>query len=262
MEIHTRKPEHSRPKRRDVLFMGGFFLLLLLALLTGCSSEEAPAPTPTFDQEPPIIFGAKDLEVVVNGTISYRHGITVTDDSGETPQLTIDGSQVDLSTPGSYPLTYSAVDNSGNVAKVTITVTVVVEEAQSDPSPSVSPSAPPPSQTKKPGAHANGSNAPSASEKLNALADQILTQIINGGMSKQQKARAIYNYIRSHMRYVNSSDKSSWISAAYIGLTQGKGDCFNYFAASKILLTRAGIANVDLYRVGGQRRGILCGAPA
>ena len=102
-----------------------------------------------------------------------------------------------------------------------------------------------------PGGNTGGSTTTSTSEKLNALADKILSQITNSGMNQYQKARAIYNYVHSHLRYVGSSDKSSWISAAYVGLTQGKGDCFNYIAASKALLTRAGIPNVDLHRVGG-----------
>ena len=34
-------------------------------------------------------------------------------------------------------------------------------------------------------------------------------------------------------------------------LFRSRGDCYNYFACSKALLDRAGIPNVDLYRVGG-----------
>lgn len=262
MKSHRSYPCFFREKRSQLIPMGGFLLLLLLALLTGCVSDNPnPSPSSSSDQEPPIITGAKDLEVSVGSSISYRHGVTVTDNSGITPRLTIDSRQVDLSTPGEYPVTYTAVDECGNEATVTITVTVVEGGLAPTPSPSSAHPSDTPSHPKNPGTNTGagtgsgsqtGSNSSaSTSDKLNTLADKILSQITNSGMSKYQKARAIYNYIRSHMRYVNTSDKSSWISAAYVGLTQGKGDCFNYFAASKILLTRAGIANVDLYRVGG-----------
>lgn len=247
-----------REKRSQLIPMAGFLLLLLLALLSGCTShhpEITESPVPSSDQQPPVITGARDLEVTVGGAISYRQGVSATDDSREDAKLTIDSSKVDLSTPGDYPVVYTATDTSGNETSITITVTVTESEEEPSPSPTVSSPSDTPIQTKNPGkntgSHTGGTSSPSTSDKLNALADKILSQITNSSMSKYQKARAIYNYIRSHMRYVNTSDKSSWVSAAYVGLTQGKGDCFNYFAASKILLTRAEISNVDLYRVGG-----------
>ena len=76
--------------------------------------------------------------------ISYRQGVTVTDNSGETPRLTIDSSQVDLSTPGAYSVSYTAVDSSGNKTTLTITVTVLEQEATSTPSPVPSRSVDPP----------------------------------------------------------------------------------------------------------------------
>ena len=258
MKSHRSYRDFFREKRSQLIPMAGFLLLLPLALLSGCVThhpEATESPAPSSDQQPPVITGARDLEVTVGRAISYRQGVSATDDSGEDAKLTIDSSKVDLSTPGDYPVVYTATNNSGNETSVTITVTVTEGEAAPTPSPTVPSPSDAPIQTqnsgKSTGSHTGGTSSTSTIDKLNALADKILSQITNSGMSKHQKARAIYNYIRSHMRYVNTSDKSSWISAAYVGLTQGKGDCFNYFAASKILLTRAGIANVDLYRVGG-----------
>lgn len=258
MKSHRSYRDFFREKRSQLIPMAGFLLLLLLALLSGCVThhpEGTEPPAPSSDQQPPVITGARDFEVTVGGAISYRQGVSATDDSGEDATLTIDSSKVDLSTPGNYPVVYTATDTSGNETSITITVTVTEETLAPTPFPTVSPPSDAPIQTQNPGrgmgSHTGGTSSTSTRDKLNTLADKILSQITNSSMSKYQKARAIYNYIRSHMRYVNTSDKSSWISAAYVGLTQGKGDCFNYFAASKILLSRAGIANVDLYRVGG-----------
>ena len=78
-----------------------------------------------------------------------------------------------------------------------------------------------------------------------------MSRITTPDMTQKQAAKAIFDYVHGNIRYVNTSDKSSWVTAAYVGFTQGKGDCFNYFACSKELLTLAGIPNIDLSRVGG-----------
>lgn len=186
------------------------------------------------DTEGPTITGARDLTVEVGGTPSYRDGITVTDNVDQAVRLQVDAGQVNLTQPGEYPVTYLAADSRGNETSVTVTVTVKAAETQGGQN------GPP-----------KGVPANITQEKLEELADRVLSQIIKADMSQRQKARAIFDYVATHIRYVGTSDKSSWITGAYVGLTQGRGDCFNYYAASKILLTRAGIDNVDLERAGG-----------
>ena len=120
---------HGRP-RRFRRFAAGGLVLICLVLPAGCTpggADVSTPPTPSADQEPPVILGARDLEVEAGGTISYRRGVTVTDNSGVPPELTIDSSRVNLAVPGVYPVTYTARDGSGNESSVTITVTV--EEA-------------------------------------------------------------------------------------------------------------------------------------
>lgn len=190
------------------------------------------------DTEPPVITGARDLTVAVGQTISYREGVTVTDDQDEDIRLQVDASAVDLTQTGEYPVTYSASDARGNEASVTVTVTVVEtltvdDSGQADLPPS---------------------NLNVTEDDVYALADRILNQITTAGMSQLEKAKAIFDYVHNHIKYVGTSDKSSWVIGAYIGFTRGSGDCFNYFACSKALLTRAGIPNVDLQRVGGTTR--------
>lgn len=199
------------------------------------------------DREGPVIQGTRDLTVTVGGSVSYRDGVTVTDNMDPTVSLRVDASQVNLTQPGSYPVTYSAADASGN--ETTATITVTVEKAEDPPGGE--------EQTGRPsGGESGGGGSAQASEvtqeQLDELADRILKKITNSSMSKKQKAKAIFDYVHKNIRYVGTSDKSGWVKGAYVGLTQGRGDCFNYFAASKELLTRAGIPNIDLERVGGR----------
>lgn len=211
-----------------------------------CAGEEKARPVESTltvrvaDRQGPAILGARDLTVEVGGTVSYRGGVTAVDDVDGAVGLTVDAEQVSLSLPGEYPVVYSAEDARGNVTTVTVTLTVTEGEQDREL----------PEGTED---RTGGAAVPDqvTQEQLDALADRVLEQILKDGMSQRQKARAIYDYVRSHIKYVGTSDKSSWIKGAYIGLTRGRGDCFNYFACSKELLTRAGIPNLDLSRVGG-----------
>ena len=191
------------------------------------------------DTEGPVISGVQPLTTTAGGTLSYRDGVTAVDDRDGTVPFQVDSSQVDLNVPGEYEVIYSAEDSSGNRTEVTTTVTVT--EPEPEPTPS--------------GGGQTGSQPKAVTlDDVNALADKVLAKIISDGMTQAQKAKAIYDYVRTHIVYVGYSDKSSWIIGAYNGFKTGRGDCFNYYACSKALLTRAGIPNVDIKRVGGITR--------
>ena len=248
--------KRSRPRRRrrrqpPVLWLAialcAVVVIVLAALLArSLSRPNAPAgsdsPAPAEDTQPPVISGTKDLTVAVGESLSYRTGVTVTDDVDETVQLQVDSSGVNLSEPGEYQAVYWAEDAAGNRAEVTVTVTVVetvtVDDADGGETEDV--------------VEAGGEEI--TLERVNELADDILVEITTSGMSQREKALAIYNYVHNHIKYTGTSDKSSWLVGAYVGFTRGSGDCYNYFACSKALLTRAGIPNVDLTRVGGNSR--------
>lgn len=185
------------------------------------------------DTTPPTITGAADKTVYVNDTVSYRDGVTVTDDFDETVQLQVDSSKVDLTSVGQYPVVYSATDSRGNTATVQITVTVRQK----------------PTATEKPDG-ANKNKDAYTKEELDALCTKILKSILKDGMTQRQKAEAIYNHVHK-IKYVNTPDGPDRITDAYIGLSRGSGDCENFSAASGALLTRAGISCYELKRVGG-----------
>lgn len=210
----------------------------------GSSGSGAAAP----DVTPPRLLGVRDLTVALNGTASYRDGVSAEDDVDGPVAVRIDADAVDLTVPGEYPVIYSAQDAAGNRTEQTVTITVVetatVDQGRDEP-------------TEHDPSDAPGGGIPLeqvTQEEVDRLADEILGRITDSGMSQWEQARAIFNYVNGHVKYVGSSDKSSWLIGAYVGFTRGRGDCYNYFACSKALLTRAGISNVDLERVGGNSR--------
>lgn len=183
----------------------------------GNETEIVSKVTVITDEEAPVITGTKNIEIFLGGTVSYRTGITVTDNEDPNPTLSIDNSQVKLDEVGTYPVTYTATDASGNTSSVTITITV----------------------KKKPANYVD-------EETVLELAKEVLDKITNDSMSKQEIVFAIYKWTWSNIAYKDSSDKSSWVKGAYQAFKNKTGDCFTYFAAAKALYMVAGIDNVDI----------------
>ncbi len=176
--------------------------------------------TVTDDNTAPTILGAQDISLYLGSAVSYRKGVTVRDDKDPAPTLEVISSQVDLSNPGSYPLTYIARDMTGNETKVQVTVTV----------------APKPDTFVE-------------EDQIKAKADEILKKIVSDSMSDEAKVQAIYAYVRSSFGYSGHSDKTDWMQGAWVMMDEGSGDCFNYFAVTKLLLERLGIPNIDVRKV-------------
>lgn len=171
------------------------------------------------DQEPPVIQGVKDQTVALNGTISYKKGVTVTDNQDKNPNLSIDTSKVNLQQEGTYEVIYIATDQAGNKAKKKAMITVM-----------------------------NQTNLDEKTKEMEGLAKALLNEITTPQMDKMQIAKTIYDWCIENISYTDSSDKSSWVIGAIQGLKQRSGDCFNYFATAKALLTQAGIKNVDIVK--------------
>lgn len=178
------------------------------------------------DTTAPEFSGVKDIVVYLGDSVSYREGVTVTDNDDENVQFSVDASKVDLTRLGVYEVTYTATDKRGNTAAVTSYVTVI-EPLEDGEDSSVC-----------------------TKEELDALCRSILDDILTDGMTDRQKAEAIYNRVNK-IKYVNTNEDPNWIGRAYTGLTTNKGDCVNYWAASKALLTMAGIPSYDIERLGG-----------
>ena len=172
------------------------------------------------DKVPPVIEGAADMEYYVGDPISYKSGITVTDDQTKHPKLTVDNSQVDIKKAGTYPVTYIAEDNAGNKTSVTVQLKLV-----NKPEGYVEP------------------------DVVFALARDVLDEITTEDMTQMEVAFAIYNWVTTHISYTGHSDKSSWTRGAYDAFTNRAGDCYNYYAAAKAMYEVMGIENMEVRKV-------------
>lgn len=176
--------------------------------------------TITADTEPPVFYGIKDKIVYEGDAVSYKKGVSVKDNRDTDVSFQVDSSKVNLGKEGTYTVYYTAKDAAGN--KTTESAAITVQKlVVSD-------------------------------ELLNEKVDGILAKIVKDSMTKREKAYEIYKWVKSHVAYTGSSDKSDWKKEAYRGIVNGLGDCFTYYAVSEALLTRAEIDNMRVTRVGGR----------
>ncbi len=204
----------------DVNTGGTATALVLLTDQAGNTATVKVELTVLVDQVPPVIEGAQDREFYVDDSVAYREGITVTDDQDPAPSLKIDNSQVDPSTAGTYPVTYTATDAAGNATTVTVQFTF----------------------KEKPAGYVEP-------EVVYELAQKVLDRITTEDMTDMEVAFAIYRWVSTNIGYTGHSDKSSWTIGAYQAFTKYSGDCFTYYAAAKALYDVAGIENIDVVKV-------------
>lgn len=164
-----------------------------------------------------IVYTGKCTRETDQGKVEYLK-VTATDDYG-IQELTVNRDEVNTEVAGTYPVTYIATDTSGNETSVTVQFTLL----------------------EKPKGYVDP-------ETVYGMAQEILDDITTEDMTDMEVAFAIYHWTKTNIGYVNSSDKSSWTSAAYQAFTRRSGDCYNYFAAAKALYTVAGIENVDVVK--------------
>lgn len=165
------------------------------------------------------IINASDITVKVGKNISYKKSISMTDncDAPEDLELKIDSSAVNLKVVGDYKVSCTAVDTAGNETHKEITVHVVPEQVISYDQ-----------------------------ATIDQLADGVLAKIITPDMTPDQKCRAIFDWVKRNVSYINNSEKGNWLRGAYEGFKLHKGDCYVYYSTSRALLTRAGIPNMEI----------------
>ena len=175
--------------------------------------------TPCKDDVPPTLQ-AHDIECNIGEGIIWRNHVEVSDNCAGEIKLSVDSSRVNVNSEGSYTVYYTATDASGNTASAQATV-LVVSMTVTD-------------------------------EMLNKEIDKVIARIITTDMDREAQCRAVYDYVQSHIVYVNTSTKGDWKYAAYMALfSSGTGDCYSYFAASKAFFERLGIQNMDIQRLPG-----------
>lgn len=193
-------------------------VLPIIAPKEPTESESMESTVP--DCEAPILTGAHDFTVYQGDTIAYLDGITATDETDLAPTVTVDSSAVDLNHPGEYQITYTAKDASGNAVEKKATVTVLEwREGYAD------------------------------LDTIYAAADAKLAEILRENATPTQQVQDIYAWARINLGYSGHTDRSDRYQAAYGMLTEGRGDCFGYFAVTKLLFERLGIQNIDVRKV-------------
>ena len=80
------------------------------------------------------------------------------------------------------------------------------------------------------------------------MADDVLSEIIQPNWSDTRKARAIYAFVKNHCSYVDNGSRSDWRTVGLNGIRYQTGDCYMFYAVSRLLLTRAGIPNIMISR--------------
>ena len=179
------------------------------------------------DDVPPVLTANLAPYHYVGDAIAYKKGVVVRDNLDPNCELTVDKSQVKYREVGTYPVTYTATDRDGNSSTLTVEITFR-EPTVTD-------------------------------EQLDELAESILKQILKKKMTTAEKIKAIYNFVRYKIRYTGDSDKTDWKGEAYRGLTEFKGDCFTYYSAAYLLLSKIdGVEVMSVERLGGLTHHYWC----
>lgn len=246
---HPRKKKHRR-RRNDQFMVNATAYLIVATLLLGVGTlcwkgvqllwngienvldfltpenpgisitGTEPAATENHDREAPVLSGIHDFTIYQGDTISYMSGITASDETDANPTITVDNSAVDLSHPGEYAVIYTATDASGNTSQEKATVTVMEKrEGFVD------------------------------LDTIYATADAKLEEIIRDNATRSEQVHDVYAWARLNLSYGGHSDRTDWCQAAYVMLTEGKGDCYGYWAVTKLFFERLAIPNIDVRKV-------------
>ena len=204
----------------DFTAVGEQTVTVLLTDTSGNVGQIKAQLTVVADTTFPTFSAIEDLKVNIGQTVSYRKGITATDDRDGELSYQIDSSGVNLEEEGTYFITYTATDSSGNTTtaerKIIVSAKLVINQ-----------------------------------ELVEEKARDILKKIIKDGMSDHDKIYTIFFYVRRNIAYSSAPNKDIY-SAAYHAMVKRRGDCYNFFALAKVLLDQCGIDNLPVERYKGR----------
>jgi len=167
------------------------------------------------NKKPPVIEGVTDLVIQRFGTLLLRQNVTAYDVFGNPVQFNV-CQAIDTETLGIYSIIYYAYDRWGNRAEVFAYVTITDVDI----------------------------------DWVYARIDQILSETTRSGDNQVEQSRAIYTWMRRNMTYSATAGLSGRYENAYQGLRHRRGNCFVYFYTAEMMLTRLGIPNKRIDRVG------------
>jgi len=181
---------------------------------TAAAVESAATGTTALPIPPPTIHGVREIHVGRYGAVAYRAGVTVTDSAGQAT-LTVDSSRGSTDIPGAYEVVYIAASTSGRVTRNTTRVVV----------------------------------SGATQEAVAELTIPVLEQLLHEEMGDEEKARAIFDWIRTNITYSATGERDGVLDGAYRGITLRQGDCYTFYALAKVLFEQAGIETIGLERV-------------
>ena len=207
-------------EKYDFSTEGTFDAVIVITDSSGNESEYTVACNVLQDVTPPEISGVEQLEFAQGDAISYKKNIVVTDDIDENPTLEVDTSEVNPDKRGIYPITYIATDAAGNTTEKSTKVRIVSAKI-----------------------------AAATEETVNAMADEILAEIITDDMDQLQQARAVYDWVVDNITYSESAGIDDLYSAAYKGMYNRIGDCTVKQKTAEVMLNRLGIKNMEIEKI-------------
>ena len=145
-------------------------------------------------------------------TYDFKDHVKAADDRDGAVKISVDTSKINWEKEGVYKVYYTAKDSAGNKAKTWAKVQVYKKGTAEE------------------------------------IADDVLSSITKSKWSDEKKLRAIYRYVTGHCSYVDNGSHTDWRSLAVNGIRYQSGDCFTYYAVSRLLITRAGIPNIMIQR--------------
>ncbi len=176
-----------------------------------------------YDNEPPKMTLSPMIICEVGEAIEYKPHVKLSDNCVGELSFEVDESGLDLSHAGDYTVKLTGKDAVGNKTEAVQIKVRVLEGFDKN------------------------------------LLDDMLDEIVGGlsldGESPESICREIYAFVRKELSYTQSGIKGDIERAAYHALMGGGGDCYSYFALSKLLFERCGIENLDVERARGYTEG-------
>ncbi len=204
----------------DFTTEGQFDITIVVSDTSGNTRETTIPCTVVEDITPPEITGVEPIEIAQGDTVSYKKNVEVTDNYDPNPTLEVDSSQVNVDKRGTYTVTYIATDEAGNTTEKSTTVRIVSAKIDA-----------------------------ATEETVNAMADEILAEIITDGMSQKEQARAVFNWVVNNITYSESAGIDDLLSAAYKGMYYRVGDCTVKQKTAEVMLNRLGIKNMEIEKI-------------
>lgn len=145
-------------------------------------------------------------------TYKFKDHVSARDARDGKVSFKVNTSKINWKKEGIYKVYYTAKDKAGNVGKAYAKVQVYIPDTAEN------------------------------------VADEVLRSVIKKNWSDEKKLRAIYRYTKGHCSYVDNGTHKNWRNTALRGIRYQSGDCFTYYAVTRLLISRAGIYNLTVTR--------------